>query len=63
MRAEVGDKVVVHGRTVGAVSRTGTVVEARGTDGGPPFLVRYEDGHEALVFPGPDVQVEHHGPS
>ena len=59
MRAEVGDKVVVHGRTVGAVSRTGTVVEARGSDGGPPFLVRYEDGHEALVFPGPDVHVEH----
>ena len=60
MRAEVGDKVVVHGRTVGAVSRTGTVVEARGSDGGPPFLVGYEDGHEALVFPGPDVHVEHH---
>ena len=62
MRAEVGDKVVVHGRTVGAVSRTGTVVEARGSDGGPPFLVRYEDGHEALVFPGPDVHVEHQPP-
>jgi hypothetical protein len=60
VRAEVGDKVVVHGRTVGAVSRTGTVVEARGSDGGPPFLVRYEDGDEALVFPGPDVHVEHH---
>ena len=63
MRAEVGDKVVVHGRTVGAVSRTGTVVEARGSGGGPPFLVRYEDGHEALVFPGPDVHVEHQPPS
>ena len=63
MRAEVGDKVVVHGRTVGAAPRTGTVVEARGSDGGPPFLVRYEDGHEALVFPGPDVHVEHHAQS
>ena len=63
MHAEVGDKVVVHGRIVGAAPRTGTVVEARGSDGGPPFLVRYEDGHEALVFPGPDVHVEHHAPS
>jgi hypothetical protein len=59
MHAEVGDKVVMHGRTVGTVTRSGTVVEARGQDGAPPYLVRFEDGHEALVFPGPDVHVEH----
>jgi hypothetical protein len=59
VHAQVGDKVVVHGRVVGVAPRTGTVVETRGQDGGPPFLVRYEDGHEALVFPGPDVHVEH----
>jgi hypothetical protein len=34
------------------------IVEVRGADGGPPYLVRYEDGHEAVVFPGPDAVVE-----
>jgi hypothetical protein len=37
--------------------RRGEVVEARGAGGGPPFLVKFADGHEGLVFPGPDVQV------
>ncbi len=58
MHAEVGDKVVVHGRTVGTADRSGTVVEARGADG--PYLVRFDDGHESLVFPGPDVSIESH---
>jgi len=56
MHAEVGDTVVVHGRTVGTTDRRGTVVEARGSEG--PYLVRFDDGHESLVFPGPDVSVE-----
>ncbi|GCE76141.1 DUF1918 domain-containing protein [Cellulomonas biazotea] len=58
MHAEVGDKVVVHGRTVGTADRSGTVVEARGSEG--PYLVRFDDGHESLVFPGPDVSIESH---
>jgi hypothetical protein len=55
MHAEVGDKVVIHGRTVGTADRGGTVVEARGADG--PYVVRFDDGHESLVFPGPDLTV------
>jgi hypothetical protein len=57
--ANVGDRVVIHGRTVGTADRGGTVVEARGEDGGPPYLVRFDDGHEVLVYPGPDLQVAH----
>lgn len=57
MRASVGDTIVVHGRTVDTRDRRGEVVEARGAGGGPPFLVKFADGHEGLVFPGPDVQV------
>ena len=59
MHASVGDRIVVHGRTVDTADRTGEVLEARGADGGPPFLVRFVDGHQGLVFPGPDVQVLH----
>jgi hypothetical protein len=58
MRAQVGDHLHVHGRTVGNADRVGEIVEVRGEDGGPPYLVRFEDGHETLVFPGPDATVE-----
>ncbi len=57
MHASVGDTIVVHGRTVDTKDRWGEVLETRGPDGGPPFLVKFADGHEGLVFPGPDVQV------
>ena len=29
-------------------------------DGGPPYLVRWDDGHESLSFPGSDSTVEHY---
>ncbi|HEY2763078.1 MAG TPA: DUF1918 domain-containing protein [Pseudonocardiaceae bacterium] len=57
MRATIGDRLCVHGRTVDRPDRLGNVVEVRGRDGGPPFLVRFDDGHEGLVFPGPDCVV------
>ncbi len=57
MRASVGDAVVVPGRHVGEGERTGTVLEVRGADGGPPYLVRWSDGHEGLVYPGSDMRV------
>jgi len=52
----------VHGRTVGQSDHLVEIVEVRGSDGGPPYLIRYDDGHEAVVFPGPDAVVET-GPS
>ena len=58
MRARVGDRLCVHGRTVGQVDHRAVVLEVRGADGGPPYLVRYDDGHEAVVVPGPDAMVE-----
>jgi hypothetical protein len=59
MRAVVGDRLHVHGRVVGTSDQTSEIVEIRGRDGAPPYLVRREDGHEALVFPGADASVEH----
>ena len=58
MRAQVGDRLRVHGRTVGHADHTVEIIEVRGSDGGPPYLIRYADGHEAVVFPGPDAVVE-----
>ena len=58
MEATVGDRLHVHGRVVGATDALAEIVEVRGEGGRPPYLVRYPDGHEALVYPGPDATVE-----
>ncbi|MGA4541382.1 DUF1918 domain-containing protein [Uniformispora flossi] len=58
MHATVGDRIHMHSNTVGQADRSGEIVEVRGTDGEPPFVVRFEDGHTSLVFPGPDSVVE-----
>lgn len=57
MRADVGDRICVHGRTVGAGEQQGEIIEVRGDDGAPPYLVRFTDGHEGLVFPGSDCEI------
>jgi hypothetical protein len=59
MQANVGDKLLVHGRVVGQHDRVAEVVEVLGPRGNPPFRVRFEDGHEALMSPGPDTVVRH----
>jgi len=59
MHAEVGDRLHVHGRTVGTRDQMSVIIEIRGQDGAPPYLVRHDDGREALVFPGTDASVEH----
>ena len=59
MYASIGDMVHIHGRTVGAHDRVGRIVEVRGPDGSPPYLVRFEDGHETLIYPGLDCSVKH----
>ena len=34
-------------------------LEMRGADGGPPYMVRFDDGHETLLYPGADCELEH----
>jgi Domain of unknown function (DUF1918) len=59
MQAAVGDRLHVHGKVVGQAEHAGEIVEVHGSDGAPPYLVRFDDGHTRLVFPGPDAVVEH----
>ena len=61
MEATVGDRVHLHGRTVGMQDRIGEIVEVRGNNGAPPYLVRFSDGHESLMYPGPDCVIEKPG--
>jgi hypothetical protein len=59
MQAAKGDRLHVHGNTVGQPDKTGEIVEVHGAAGGPPFLVLFDDGHTGLCFPGPDAVIEH----
>jgi hypothetical protein len=58
MQALVGDRLHVHSRVVGVEENLGEILEVRGREGAPPYLVRFVDGHEGLVYPGPGCLVE-----
>ncbi|MFP5218406.1 MAG: DUF1918 domain-containing protein [Actinomycetes bacterium] len=60
LTAHRGDRLVVRGRRQGEPDREGEVLEARGANDGPPFLVRWShDGHTGLYFPSSDAFVKH----
>ena len=59
MQAAIGDRLHVHSKAVGHAEHLAAVIEIHGKNGEPPYRVRYDDGHEALIFPGPDCTVEH----
>ncbi|WP_043498510.1 DUF1918 domain-containing protein [Georgenia sp. SUBG003] len=61
MRARRGDRIVLAGEQVGHPVRDGEIIEVRGADGGPPYVVRWSDGHEATFFPGPGAVVRTRG--
>lgn len=59
MQASVGDRIVISGHRVGEPDRDCEVLEVHGKNGGPPYVVRWEDsGHECLFFPGSDAAVQ-----
>ena len=53
MKAHQGDHIILAASHVDEPTRAGVVLEVRGKDGGPPFLVRWADGHTGLMYPGP----------
>jgi len=57
MRANVGDRLVVHGRHVGDRERSGVIVLVQGADGAPPYRVRWDDGVEDVIIPSSDATV------
>ena len=59
MKAHVGDELVVKGHHVGDKDRRGVITEVRGEDDGPPYLVRWDDGHESSFYPTSGTMAEH----
>jgi Domain of unknown function (DUF1918) len=53
----------VRGHHQGEQQRDGEILKVLGEDGAPPYLVRWEDGHESEVFPGSDIYIQHFGGS
>jgi CBS domain-containing protein len=66
LHARVGDILVVRGGHVGDRDRRAVIEEVRGTDGSPPYVVRWTGEHDErthLYFPGSDAHIEERTPS
>lgn len=60
MQASVGDRLVIKRHRVGEPDRAAEILEVKGEDGRPPYVVRWSgDGHIGYVMPGSDAFVEH----
>lgn len=60
MKAHIGDMIVIKGHTVDEPNRTGEILDVKGTDGEPPYIVRWDDdcdAHQHFFFPGPDAEI------
>jgi hypothetical protein len=58
MQAKPGDRIVVRSRREGAHGRDGQVLEVKGADGAPPYVVQWSDtGHSGLYYPSSDAYI------
>ncbi len=64
MRAVPGDRLVIRGHRVGESHRVASIVDVRGEDGAPPYVVLCDDDpHEHVFYPGSDADIEQVGAS
>jgi hypothetical protein len=56
MDAHVGDQLVIRSRQVGRVEQLGEIVEVF-SGSAEHYRVRWADGRETILFPGPDATV------
>ncbi|MFG1928594.1 DUF1918 domain-containing protein [Cryptosporangium sp. NPDC048952] len=59
MHAHVGDEILLQPPGADHPTREGEIVEVAGPDGQAPYRVRWDDGHESLMFPAPDARLRH----
>ncbi|MHA6794543.1 DUF1918 domain-containing protein [Pseudonocardia bannensis] len=57
MRAAIGDEIVINTVTLDQPPRRGEVLEVLGADETSHYRVRWQDGHESILYPGPDSMV------
>ena len=56
MKGQVGDEIVIEGREIGDLRRTGEVLEVLETGGVTHYRVRWDDGTDCVFFPGSDAR-------
>jgi hypothetical protein len=59
MKAKVGDEIVVDGVRLGDPQRKAEVLEILNVGDVVHYRIRWDDGHEALFYPGPTTHVVH----
>lgn len=52
-----GDIIEIHGHRVGEHPRLGEILEVLGSPGREHYRVRWEDDHEAIVYPAEDAVI------
>jgi hypothetical protein len=58
--ASPGDHLIIVGHRVGEPEREAEILEVRGSEGSPPYKVRWlDDDKVGLVFPGSDAKIRH----
>ena len=57
VRAKVGDQLVIESNKVDSPRKVGEILEVQGDDGAPPYVVKWADGHEGVMYPGADAHV------
>jgi Ala-tRNA(Pro) deacylase len=58
-RVSHGDVVEVLGRRVGNRGRTGEILDVLGDPDHPHYLVRWEDEHTSILYPGEGTRIRH----
>ncbi len=62
-RPVVGDVIVVGGRSVGNARTIGEILEVRGAPEHERYRIRWEDGHESILYPADgDATIHHYSP-
>jgi hypothetical protein len=56
-----GDRIEITGHSVGDAPRTAEVIEVLGAGDREHYRVRWEDGHESVLYPGEDAVVHRTG--
>ncbi|HEX2715531.1 MAG TPA: DUF1918 domain-containing protein [Candidatus Acidoferrales bacterium] len=48
----VGDRVIVESERTGRSPREGEIIEVLGAGDGVHFQIRWDNGHQSILFPG-----------
>jgi RimK family alpha-L-glutamate ligase len=57
--ATAGDEISITGHSVGDAPKIAVILEVLGDEGHERFRVRWEDGHESILFPADDAVIHH----